>query len=157
VRATTLSVDSRNTTLETAVSMFRIICQCIIIVPHLTYSIMVFKAAGYLITWDQARKLVPAVPPMGGLGAFYKWLEATKLNQIVTPMSVRWFVGATDELDDFVLLARVSRDDPKSTREDFSPFVETIGDREVKSALEKLLGETISEFTTIPDPHDEEC
>lgn len=129
---------------------------CSVFSLFLTYSIMVFKAAGYLITYDQAPKLVPEIPQIGGLGSFTKWLEATNLSKVVTPMPVRWFTAA-DELDDFILLARASRDDPKSTREHFSAFVESKGDREVKKALEKLLGGTVSEFTTIPDPYDAEC
>jgi hypothetical protein len=116
---------------------------------------MVFKAAGYLITYDQARKLAPEMPEIGGLGAFTKWLIDTNLSRVVTPISVRW-PTATGELQDFILLTRVSRDDPKSTREHYSPFVESKGDKEVKKALEKSLGEMVGEFTTIPDPYDSE-
>ena len=115
---------------------------------------MVFKTAGYLIIYGQARKLAPQMPEIGGLGAF-KWLIDTNLNRVVTPISVRWPM-ATGELEDFTLRTRVSRDDPKSTREHYSPFVESEGDTEVKKALEKRLGEMVGEFTTIPDPYDDE-
>ena len=115
---------------------------------------MVFKATGYLIIYDQARKLAPQMPEIGGLGAF-KWLIDTNLNCVVTLISVQW-PTATGELEDFLLLTRVSHNDPKSTREHYSPFVESEGDTEVKKVLEKGLGETVGEFTTIPDLYNDE-
>jgi hypothetical protein len=33
---------------------------------------MIFKAAGYLITYDQAHKLAPEMPEIGGLDTFTK-------------------------------------------------------------------------------------
>ena len=115
---------------------------------------MVFKAAGYLIIYNQACKLVPQMPEIGGLGAF-KWLINTNLNCVVTLISV-WWPTAMGELEDFLLLIRVSHDNLKLTREHYSPFVESEGDTEVKKALEKGLGEMVGEFTTIPDPYNDE-
>jgi hypothetical protein len=128
---------------------------CSVFSLFLTYSIMVFKATGYLITYNQAHKLVPEIPQIGSLGSFTKWLEAMDLSKVVTPMPIWWFTVA-DELDDFILLVRASCDNLKSTSEHFSAFVESKGNREMKKALEKLLGGTVSEFTTIPDPYDVE-
>ena len=108
--------------------------------------IMVFIATGYLIIYNQACKLAPQMPEIGGLGAF-KWLIDTNLNCMVTSISVQW-PTAMGELEDFLLLTRVSHDDLKLTREHYSPFVESEGDTEVKKALEKGLGEMVGEFTT---------
>ena len=116
--------------------------------------IIVFKATGYLIIYDQAHKLAPQLLEIGGLGAL-KWLINTNLNCVVTPISVQWPM-AMGELEDLILLTRVSHDDLKSTREHYSPFVESEGDTEVKKALEKCLGEMVCKFTTILDPYDDE-
>ena len=99
-------------------------------------------------------KLAPQMLEIGGLGAF-KWLIETKLNHVVTLISVQWPM-AMGKLEDFLLLTRVSHDNPKSTREHYSPFVESEGDTEVKKSLEKGLGEMVGEFTTIPDPYNDE-
>ena len=56
------------------------------------------------------------------------------------------------EPEDFILLTRVSHDDLKSTKEHYSPFMESEGDTEVKKALEKHLGEMVGKLMTIPDP-----
>jgi hypothetical protein len=76
------------------------------------------------------------------------------LSRVVTPISV-WWPNATGELQNFILLTRASCDDPKLTRQHYSPFAESKGDKEV-NALEKGLGEMVGGLMTIPDAYDSE-
>ena len=106
-------------------------------------SVMVFKISGYIITYAQARKLAPNMPLNDGLlayGTFVQMLINTNLVDIVEPVPVKW----PGDMEEAIMLVRVGREDPASSKTKYSAFKEEEEDRKVKLALQnrtRIIGE----------------
>jgi hypothetical protein len=114
---------------------------------------MVYKIGGYIIIYEQARKLAPKMPQNGGLLGFGYLLQMftnTKLLRIAEPLSIRWPENTENEA---FMLIRVGHEESTASATNNFTFEELPEDREVKTALEKRLCESISEFTTMTHPH----
>jgi len=112
---------------------------------------MVYKIGGYIITYAQARKLAPKMPLNDGLlayGTFVQMLINTKLMYIVEHVQVKW----PSDMEEAIMLVQVGRNDPVSSKTNYSAIEEDQEDRKVKLALENRIGEGINEFTTILHP-----
>jgi len=73
---------------------------------------MVYKIGGYIITYEQARKLAPKMPQNGGILGFGYLLQMfinTKLLHIAEPVSIRWPENMENEA---FMLIRFCREEP---------------------------------------------